>query len=67
MLCNLTFEAEAIQVTFKNLITEINWLLQFRKITAVYSDNHKKPINTLSEQSAESTILKSCDPLCLRS
>jgi hypothetical protein len=27
-------------------ITKINWLMLFKKITAVYSENHTKPINT---------------------
>jgi hypothetical protein len=27
-------------------ITNINWLILFKEIIAVYSDNHAKPINT---------------------
>jgi hypothetical protein len=27
-------------------ITEINWLMLFKEIIAVYSENHAKPINT---------------------
>jgi hypothetical protein len=27
-------------------ITKINWLTLFKEITAVYSENHAKPINT---------------------
>jgi hypothetical protein len=26
-------------------ITKINWLMQFKAIIAVYSENHAKPIN----------------------
>jgi hypothetical protein len=33
--------------------TEINWLMLFREIIAVYSENHTKPINTFCEQNAE--------------
>jgi hypothetical protein len=29
-------------------ITKINWLTLFKKIIAVYSENHAKPINTKS-------------------
>jgi hypothetical protein len=31
-------------------ITKISWLLQFKKIIVIYTDNHMKPINTLCEQ-----------------
>jgi hypothetical protein len=27
-------------------ITKINWLMLFKKIIVVYSENHNKPINT---------------------
>jgi hypothetical protein len=27
-------------------ITKINWLMLFKEVVAVYSDNHTKPINT---------------------
>jgi hypothetical protein len=27
-------------------ITKINWLMLFKEITAFYSENHAKPINT---------------------
>jgi len=27
-------------------ITKINWLMLFKEIIAVYSENHNKPINT---------------------
>jgi hypothetical protein len=27
-------------------ITKINWLMLFKEIIAVYSENHAKPINT---------------------
>jgi hypothetical protein len=30
----------------------------FREITAVYSENHKKPINTLYEQNAKLSNMK---------
>jgi hypothetical protein len=26
--------------------TKINWLMQFEEVIGVYSENHKKPINT---------------------
>jgi hypothetical protein len=29
-----------------NFITKINWLMLFKQIIAVYSENHAKPINT---------------------
>jgi hypothetical protein len=29
-------------------ITKINWLMLFKEIIAVYSENHAKPINTKS-------------------
>jgi hypothetical protein len=29
-------------------ITKFNWLMLFKKIIAVYSENHTKPINTQS-------------------
>jgi hypothetical protein len=34
-------------------ITMINWLMLFRKIIAIYSENHMKPINTLYGQNTE--------------
>jgi hypothetical protein len=30
-------------------ITRINWLMLFKEIIAVYSENHMKPINTIEE------------------
>jgi hypothetical protein len=34
-------------------MTTINWLIPFVEEIAVYSENHKKPMNTLCEQNAE--------------
>jgi hypothetical protein len=39
-------------------MTTISWLMLFRKIIAVYYENHTKPINTLSGQNAELLMLK---------
>jgi hypothetical protein len=39
-------------------ITKINWLTLFKKIIAVYSENHAKLINTLCGQNAELYIVK---------
>jgi hypothetical protein len=33
-------------------IIETNWLMQFRELIAVYSENHKKGINTFCGQNA---------------
>jgi hypothetical protein len=39
-------------------MTTISWLMLSRKIFAVYSENHKKPTNTICEQNAELLIVK---------
>jgi hypothetical protein len=50
-------EAETIEILFKNsvrtakktphfTITNFNWLTLFKEMTAVYNENHTKPINT---------------------
>jgi hypothetical protein len=39
-------------------ITKISWLMLFKEIIAVYSENHVKPINTLCEQNSELLIVK---------
>jgi hypothetical protein len=39
-------------------IANINWLVLFREIIAIYSENHTKPIYTLCGQNAELLILK---------
>jgi hypothetical protein len=50
-------KTKLVSIIFKNLvrtskrtphftITKINWLMLFKEIIAVYSENHKKPINT---------------------
>jgi hypothetical protein len=31
----------------------MNWLMLFKQMISVYSENHMKPINTLCEQNAE--------------
>jgi len=41
-------------------ITKINWLTLFKEIIAVYTENHKKPINTLCRQNEELLIVKVC-------
>jgi hypothetical protein len=40
-------------------ITKINWLTLFKKIIAVYSEKHKKPINIL--QNSQYLIVKAGD------
>jgi hypothetical protein len=53
----LALEAEDRLITFKNpvrtskrtphfTITKINWLMLFKGIIVIYSENHAKPINT---------------------
>jgi hypothetical protein len=39
-------------------ITETNWLILFKEIIAVYSENHTKPRNTLCGQNVELLIVK---------
>jgi hypothetical protein len=39
-------------------MTTINWLILFRKIIAVYSENHTKSMNSLCGQNAELLIVK---------
>jgi hypothetical protein len=39
-------------------ITKINWLMLFKEIIPVYSENHMKPINTLCGQNTELLIVK---------
>jgi hypothetical protein len=39
-------------------VTKINLLMLFKKIIAVYSENHMKPINTLCGQNTELLIIK---------
>jgi hypothetical protein len=39
-------------------ITKISWLMLFKEIIAVYSENHMEPINTLCGQIAELLIVK---------
>jgi hypothetical protein len=39
-------------------ITKINWLMLFKEIIAVYSENHMKPINALCVQNAELFIVE---------
>jgi hypothetical protein len=34
-------------------MTKINWLMLFKEINTVYSENHTKPINTLCGENAE--------------
>jgi hypothetical protein len=40
-------------------ITRINWLMMFKEIITVYSENHMKPINILCGQNEELMIVKS--------
>jgi hypothetical protein len=37
-------------------MTTIIWLMLFKEIITVYSENHTKPINTLCEQNEELVI-----------
>jgi hypothetical protein len=39
-------------------ITKINWLMVFKEIIAVYSENHTKPINTICVQNAMLLVAK---------
>jgi hypothetical protein len=39
-------------------ITEIKWILLFRKIITAYSENHTKAINTFCEQNLELLNIK---------
>jgi hypothetical protein len=39
-------------------MTTINWLVLFKEIIAVYSENHTKHINTLCGQNAELLSVK---------
>jgi hypothetical protein len=41
-------------------ITNINWLMLFKEIIAVYTENHKKPINrhTLRGENADLLIVE---------
>jgi hypothetical protein len=60
-----------VQISLKNLsraskkthpvsITKIIWLMQFKQIIGVYSDNRTSLINILYGQSAELLNLKAC-------
>jgi hypothetical protein len=40
-------------------IARISWLMMFRKIVTIYSESHRKLINTLHGQSSELLIVKS--------
>jgi CRISPR/Cas system-associated protein Csm6 len=64
-----TLKPKLVQIIFNNsvrtalktqhfTITKINWLTLFRKIIAVYSENHTKPLNTMCGQNAELLIVK---------
>jgi hypothetical protein len=39
-------------------ITKINWLMLFKEIIAIYSDNHMEPINTISVENVELLVVK---------
>jgi hypothetical protein len=39
-------------------ITKINWLTLFKEIIAVYTENHRKPLQTLWEQGTKLLIIK---------
>jgi hypothetical protein len=41
-------------------ITRINWLMLFKEVIDVYSENNSKPINTHSEKNAELVNVKVC-------
>jgi hypothetical protein len=67
LYCFLPFEAEA-RLMFKNSVSsakktmftsQISWLMLFKEVIAVYSENRTKAINTLCGQSAEFMNLKS--------
>jgi hypothetical protein len=56
----LTFKSSVLtsKKTQPMYITRINWLMLFREIIAVFSENHMIPINTLCGQTAELLIVK---------
>jgi hypothetical protein len=39
-------------------ITKINWLMLFGEIIAVYTENHKKPVNIFCEKNVDLLIIK---------
>jgi hypothetical protein len=41
-------------------MTTISWLMLFKKIIALYSENHTKPLNTICGQNAELLNVKAC-------
>jgi hypothetical protein len=67
--CLNLLKPKLFQIIFKNsvrtakktllfTITKINWLISFKEIIAVYSENHMKIINTLCGQDAELLVVK---------
>jgi uracil DNA glycosylase len=44
--------------TERNSMTTINWLILFKEIITVYTENNMKPINMLSGQNAELLIFE---------
>jgi hypothetical protein len=50
-----------LQKTQRISITEMNWLMLCREVKAVYCENSKKPMNSLSEQNADFPVVKACD------
>jgi hypothetical protein len=48
----------AMKKTQHFFITKTSWLMQFKEIITVYSENCAKPINTLCGQNAELLIIK---------
>jgi hypothetical protein len=62
-------KTKLIQILFENSIpaskrkqhssiTMINWLMLFKEIIAIYSENHRKPINTVCGQNVELLTVK---------
>jgi hypothetical protein len=64
-------DTKFIEIIFKNSVPisketqhismiKINWLVLFRVITDIYSENHMRPINTLCGQNAELRNVNVC-------
>jgi hypothetical protein len=42
-------------------MTTISWLIMFKEVITVYSEDHTKPINTLCRQNEELLIIEAGD------
>jgi hypothetical protein len=57
----ILFRREKIKETQHFTITRINWLILFKDIIAVYTENYAKIINTLRGLNAELPTVKASD------